>query len=174
MSSKYEQLIFFILVKRAMETIMFGNQQNSNKQVKKSDPSVPLRDIPDVKGPVLADNGGSVHAEAAEDLPETKPDNSFEIENDKETENKEKESTENLSTENEEKPASSSEEISPENQAAIDELTKSANDNSKESSEDQQSSEDNLSGGDSYGRFKIHIYLFANKMLIKYFLMMDN
>ncbi|XP_052088384.1 uncharacterized protein LOC127725459 [Mytilus californianus] len=64
-----------IKVKRAMETIMYGNQQNSNKQVKKSDPSVPLHDdIPDVKAEILPDDGGSVEASKAEDIIELKSD----------------------------------------------------------------------------------------------------
>ncbi|CAG2225509.1 unnamed protein product [Mytilus edulis] len=62
-------------MKRAMETIMYGNQQNSNKQVKKSDPSMPLHeDIPDVKAAVLPDDGGSVEASKAEDISESKSD----------------------------------------------------------------------------------------------------
>ncbi|XP_063405319.1 uncharacterized protein LOC134688486 [Mytilus trossulus] len=64
-----------IKVKRAMETIMYGNQQNSNKQVKKSDPSMPLHeDIPDVNAAVLPDDGGSVEASKAEDISEPKSD----------------------------------------------------------------------------------------------------
>lgn len=136
------------IVKRAMETIMFGNQQNSNKQVKKSDPSVPLRDIPDVKAPVLPDNGGTVEAGKAVDLPETKPENS--ADKDDSTEN-----TDDNSAENGDTSAQNSEEISPENQAAIDELTKSVDDNSKGSSEVQASNDDNLSSGDNYDNYDL-------------------
>lgn len=119
------------IVKRAMETIMFGNQQNSAKQVKKSDPSVPLHsELPDVKAPVLPDVGGVVEASKPKDIPESKivkdkPENELETVGATKTTDKQNESSKD-----------DSQVIPPDDAAAIKELEKSIND-------DKQSTDNN-------------------------------
>ena len=127
------------IVKRTMETLVFGNQQNNPKQVKKSDPSVSLRDhLPDVEGPVLPDVDGTVKASEAIDIPETKPDSLDDKAEDelevvgnalKEKDEESDESIENL-PETEDKSQSSEEDmvIPPEDAEAIQELEKNVGD----------------------------------------------
>lgn len=146
-----------------METIMFGNQQNNAKQVKKSDPSVSLRnDLPDVEGPVLPDVDGTVKASEAVDIPETKPDSVDDKAEDelevvgnalKEKEEESDESIENL-PETEDKSQSSEEDIviPPEDAEAIQELEKSVGDEKQDITNIQSNDNDDKYSQDvSYG-----------------------
>lgn len=58
----FNDIVWMIIVKRAQEVMMFGNQQNKPR-IKKSDPDVPA----------LADLKGRVTAHKAEDIAEDKP-----------------------------------------------------------------------------------------------------
>lgn len=146
-----------------METIMFGNQQNNPKQVKKSDPSVPLRDhLLDVEGPVLPDVDGTVKASEAVDIPETKPDSLDDKPEDelevvgnalKEKDEESDESIENL-PEIEDKSQSSEEDmvIPPEDAEAIQELEKNVGDEKQDITNIQSSDNDDQYSQDvSYG-----------------------